>query len=51
MLVFFAYDGSINNDWVARHVIRMASHDEDARLHLIYVNDGASSPEVTEDKI
>jgi hypothetical protein len=48
--VFFAYDGS-NNDWVPRYAIRMASHDEDARLHLIHVNDGASSPEVIEDKI
>ncbi|MBL6934821.1 MAG: hypothetical protein ISR48_05355 [Alphaproteobacteria bacterium] len=51
MSIFFAYDGSINNDWVARYAIRLASHDEDARLQLLHVNDGTSSPETIKDKI
>ena len=51
MPVFFAYDGSINNDWVARYAIRLASRNEDSALHLYHVDDGAIAADTLREKI
>src|SRR3990172_9214482 len=39
-MLYFAYDGSINGDWVSHYAIRLACHDTDRRLELIHVDDG-----------
>jgi nucleotide-binding universal stress UspA family protein len=44
-MLYFAYDGSINGDWVSHYAIRLACHDVDKRLVLIHVEDGETSPD------
>jgi len=39
-MFFFAYDGSINGDWVSHYAIRLASHYPDRSLQLIHIRDG-----------
>lgn len=36
-MIYLAYDGSINSDWVAWYALNMAQHDQDARLTLLHV--------------
>jgi nucleotide-binding universal stress UspA family protein len=38
-VLHFAYDGSINGDWVARYAMRMASRLPEAGLHLWHVDE------------
>jgi nucleotide-binding universal stress UspA family protein len=40
-VIQLAYDGSLNGDWVARHAIRLASHEPARRLGLLHVLDGS----------
>jgi len=49
--IYFAYDGSINNDWVFRYALRLASHDRENTLHLIHVSDGSLTPEDIKSKL
>lgn len=49
--VFFAYDGSINGDWVARYAIRLASHTSQRLVRLIHVEDGACPAETRAAKL
>jgi nucleotide-binding universal stress UspA family protein len=39
-MIYLAYDGSLNGDWVSRYAIRMASHLPQKKLVLIHVLDG-----------
>lgn len=39
-MVFIAYDGSLNADWVARYAIRFAAHSSERILNLLHVLDG-----------
>lgn len=44
MQVTFAYDGSINGDWVSHYAIQLASHTPQRTLELIYVDQGQLQP-------
>ena len=39
-MIYLAYDGSLNGDWVARYAIRMASRSPQKKLVLVHVLDG-----------
>lgn len=43
IMFHFAYDGSINGDWVSHYAIRLASHCADRTLRLIHVQDGKTA--------
>jgi nucleotide-binding universal stress UspA family protein len=51
MPVFFAYDGSINGDWVSHYAVRMAAHAEDRALSVVHVEDGTVSAEALAAKL
>lgn len=44
----FAYDGSLNGDWVAHYAARFAAHDETRALRLVHVYSDAPEPGVPE---
>jgi nucleotide-binding universal stress UspA family protein len=39
-MVYLAYDGSLNGDWVSRYAIRFAAHGTERTLNLLHVLDG-----------
>lgn len=39
-MVYLAYDGSLNGDWVARYAIHFAAHSPERTLNLLHVLDG-----------
>ncbi len=39
-MVYLAYDGSLNGDWVSRYAIRFAAHSPEHTLNLLHVLDG-----------
>jgi nucleotide-binding universal stress UspA family protein len=39
-MFFFAYDGSINGDWVSHYATQLAAAHGERRLNLVYVHDG-----------
>jgi len=38
-MIYFAYDGSIDGDWVSRYAIQMAACSTPAALHLVHVRE------------
>jgi len=50
-MIYLAYDGSINSDWVARYAITLASHDAEARLNLVHVETGELAPARRDERI
>jgi hypothetical protein len=36
-MIYIAYDGSLNGDWVSRYAIRMASHSPQKKLVLVHI--------------
>lgn len=40
-MLVFAYDGSLNGDWVAHYAARFASNAAERRLRLVHVHDGS----------
>lgn len=50
-MVFLAYDGSLNGDWVARYAILFAARSEGRSLTLLHVNDGSLGPEQRDAKL
>lgn len=38
-MIFFAYDGSINADWVSRYAIRMAGNTTGRKIRLLHIPD------------
>jgi nucleotide-binding universal stress UspA family protein len=50
-MLHFAYDGSINGDWVSHYAIRLASHCADRTLHLIHIREGPTSAGDLETKL
>jgi nucleotide-binding universal stress UspA family protein len=40
-VLFFAYDGTLNGDWVAHYAVRFAANTSARKLHLVHVTDGA----------
>ena len=51
MAVLFAYDGSINGDWVSHYAIRLAAHDPERALTLVHVEDGEATTETLAPKL
>ena len=39
-MIYLAYDGSINSDWVARYAIRLATRCAEKKLVLLHIQDG-----------
>ncbi len=50
-MLYFAYDGSIHGDWVARYAMRMAKRLPEPLLHTIYVEDGQLSTEALQKRL
>lgn len=50
-MVFLAYDGSLNGDWVARYTIELASNTASRSLTLLHVADGSVAAKLLEEKI
>jgi len=50
-MVFLAYDGSLNGDWVARYAIHLAARTEGRSLTLLHVNDGSLPAELLDAKL
>ena len=49
-MLVFAYDGSLNGDWIAHYALRFARATLTRRLHLVHVFDQTPSNE-TEGRI
>ena len=43
-MIYLAYDGSLNGDWISRYGIRLATHTAEKTLTLIHIRDGSVSP-------
>jgi len=50
-MLHFAYDSSINGDWVSHYAIRLASHCPEKTLRLIHILDGQVSPSELDAKL
>ncbi|MBW1743965.1 MAG: hypothetical protein JRJ47_11170 [Deltaproteobacteria bacterium] len=50
-VIYIAYDGSLNGDWVSRYGIRLATHMPEKRLTLVHIADGTVSPVRVAEKI
>ena len=50
-MIYLAYDGSLNGDWVSRYGIRLAAHTAKKKLALVHIQDGSVSPVQVLDKI
>ncbi|MCB1327047.1 MAG: universal stress protein [Spirochaetales bacterium] len=49
--IYFAYDGSLNGDWVARYAIRAAARMASRKLHIVHVLDGRLPEGVFNDRL
>ena len=43
-MIYIAYDGSLNGDWISRYGIRLATHTAKKKLTLIHIQDDSVSP-------
>lgn len=50
-MIYLAYDGSLNGDWVSRYAIRFAAHAADHTLTLVHVRDGRLPTTELQEKI
>lgn len=50
-MLFFAYDGSINGDWVSHYAAQLAAGHPEGKLHLIHVRDGQTDDAVLAEKL
>jgi nucleotide-binding universal stress UspA family protein len=50
-MIYLAYDGSLNGDWVSRYSVRLATHTPEKKLTLVHVEDGIVSPARVHEKI
>jgi nucleotide-binding universal stress UspA family protein len=50
-MLCFAYDGSINGDWVSHYAIRLAANRPERTLHLIHVRDGETTEAELQEKL
>jgi len=49
-MVYFAYDGTVDGDWVSRYAIQMAAHSSPSELHIVHVQE-PGNPAIPADKI
>lgn len=47
-MLVFAYDGSLNGDWVAHYAARFAANTPERRLRLVHVRDAKPAPQLEE---
>lgn len=47
-MLFYAYDGSLNGDWVAHYAVRFAANTSARKLRLVHIADAASEPSLDE---
>jgi nucleotide-binding universal stress UspA family protein len=47
-VLVFAYDGSLNGDWVAHYAARFAASTRERRLRLLHVHEGPPPPHLSE---
>jgi len=47
-VLVFAYDGSLNGDWVAHYAVRFAANTSDRKLRLVHVTDASPGPSLGE---
>jgi nucleotide-binding universal stress UspA family protein len=40
-MLWFAYDGSLNGDWLSHYAVRFAQHLPERHVHLLHVEDGS----------
>lgn len=45
-MLVFAYDGSLNGDWIAHYAVRFALASPARHLHLLHVHEQAQAPEL-----
>lgn len=50
-MLHFAYDGSINGDWVSHYAVQLASAQDDRTLRLIHFRRAQILPTILEDKL
>lgn len=50
-MIYLAYDGSTNGDWVARYGVTLASHAPDRRLMTIHVDTGEMPRDRLDEKL
>ncbi len=50
-MIYLAYDGSLNGDWVARYAIRFAAHDAERTLTLVHIRDESLDEATLERKL
>ena len=50
-MIHFAYDGSINGDWVFWYALNLARDDADKHLCVVYVDIGAASQDQIQSKV
>ncbi|MBU4184877.1 MAG: universal stress protein [Proteobacteria bacterium] len=50
-MIYLAYDGSLNGDWVSRYGIRLAAHTAEKKLTLVHIQDNSVSPVQVVEKI
>jgi len=50
-MVYLAYDGSLNGDWVSRYAMRMALHTPEAALTLVHIREPALAEGAIEEKL
>lgn len=50
-MIHFAYDGSLNGDWVSRYAIRLAAASGAGVLRVVHVPDGSTDREALEAKL
>ncbi len=50
-MLYLAYDGSLNGDWIARYALQLASASGEAFLRLLHVQDGLLDPELVDSKL
>ena len=43
VMLLFAYDGSVNGDWVSHYAVQLAAAHQEHRLNLVYVRDGRAN--------
>ena len=47
-MLTFAYDGSLNGDWVAHYAVRFARNSDTRRLRLVHILEGTPAPMLSE---
>ena len=47
-MLVFAYDGSLNGDWVAHYAVRFAANRSERRLRLVHLSEGSPEPNLHE---